>query len=117
MLRACEPRARGARRVRDRTNAVGQDLDRDVAVQPSVARAVHLAHPARADHASLFRMAQVEHLESIAFGVPDYIRLALWVEHLTTAKELNRRLPRQNCQESTSAATNSRVPWRTCQLN
>ena len=32
--------------VRER---IGQDLDRDVALQPRITRAIHLAHPARAD--------------------------------------------------------------------
>ena len=34
---------------------VGQDLQRDIALEPRIARAVHLAHPARAERAQRFR--------------------------------------------------------------
>ena len=37
-------------------NARGQDLDRDVAIEPRVARAIDLAHPADAQHPSISKM-------------------------------------------------------------
>ena len=47
---ALASRSKRAQRDRDRAaNAVGQDLDRDVAVEARVARAVDLAHAAGAE--------------------------------------------------------------------
>ena len=42
---ACEPREP----VGVAGERVGQDLERDIAIELRVARAIHLAHPARAD--------------------------------------------------------------------
>jgi len=35
---------------------VGEDLDRDLAIEPRVTRAIHLAHPSRAERAHDFVM-------------------------------------------------------------
>ena len=40
--------------LRVRGEPLGEHLDRDVALQPGVARAIHLAHPAGADRGDHF---------------------------------------------------------------
>ena len=55
------PRVRSARRVRDRRATPREDLDGDVASQPGVARAIHLAHAADAE-----QVLDLEHSEATA---------------------------------------------------
>ena len=45
--------------IRVARERIRQDLDRDVAIEPRVARAVHLAHPARAQQRQDFELPDV----------------------------------------------------------